>query len=53
MVEQLCEKLNMKPDEVYNMMYLDALNWLSMFAMKERYVQQLQKQQSEKIRSKY
>ena len=44
MIEKLCEKLNMKPEEVYDMNYLDALNWLSMWSMKEKYIEQMSKQ---------
>lgn len=29
MVEKICFRLNMKPDEVYEMNYISALNWLS------------------------
>ena len=31
MTLKLCEKLNMKPDEVYKMNYIGVLNWLSVF----------------------
>ena len=44
MIEKLCEKLNMKPVEVYDMNYLDALNWLSMWNMKEKFIEQMSKQ---------
>jgi hypothetical protein len=44
MVEKLCEKLNMKPEEVYDMNYLDSLNWLSMWNQKEKFIQQQMKQ---------
>lgn len=44
MVEKLCEKLNMKPSEVYEMNYIDALNWLSMMNQRDKYIEQLRKQ---------
>ena len=43
MVEKLCEKLNLKPSEVYDMNYIDALNWLSMWVMKEAYIREISK----------
>jgi len=52
MIERLCEKLNMKPDEVYEMNYLDALNWLSMWAMKDKHIEDLHKQQMQKYKMK-
>ena len=44
MTHTLCERLNMKPEEVYDMNYLDALNWLSMFNQKDKYINQIKKQ---------
>ena len=44
MVEKLCEKLNMKPEEVYEMNYLDALNWLSMFVMRDKHLKDQERQ---------
>jgi hypothetical protein len=46
MVEKLCEKLNMKPEEVYEMNYLDALNWLSMFVMRDKHLKDIQRKQN-------
>ena len=31
MVRKLCKELNMKPTEVFEMNYISALNWLSLF----------------------
>tara|TARA_R110000850_G_scaffold274864_1_gene413115 strand:+ start:955 stop:1143 length:189 start_codon:yes stop_codon:yes gene_type:complete len=31
MVRKLCQELNMKPEEVYDMNYISGLNWLSLF----------------------
>jgi hypothetical protein len=46
MVYKLVSELNMKPEEVYKMNYLDALNWLSLFHEKDKYVEQMQRQQN-------
>jgi hypothetical protein len=43
MVEKLCTHLNMKPHEVYEMNYIDCLNWLSMFNQRDKYIREQQK----------
>ena len=53
MVEKLCERLNMKPDEVYNMNYLDALNWLSMWAVKDKHIEDINRQQMAQMKNNY
>jgi hypothetical protein len=35
MVLKLVKELNLKPDEVWDMNYIDCLNWLSLFFTKE------------------
>jgi sulfur relay (sulfurtransferase) DsrF/TusC family protein len=49
MVDKLVKEHNKTPDEVYLMNYIDALNWLSMYREKERYIEQLEKQKLNKI----
>jgi len=39
MVDKLCNKLNMTPSIVYEMNYISALNWLSLY----HYQEELQK----------
>lgn len=36
MVRKLCKELNMKPVEVYEMNYISALNWLSLFHIENK-----------------
>lgn len=35
MVDKLVKELNMKPEEVFNMNWISALNWLSMYKEKD------------------
>lgn len=44
MVEKLVKELNLTPIQVYEMNYIDCLNWLSMFNDRDKYIQMLQKQ---------
>jgi len=53
MVEKLCDKLNMKPEEVYYMNYIDALNWLSMWAMKEKHIEDMERQRSAQMKNSW
>lgn len=43
MVHKLVEELNMKPDEVWKMNYIDCLNWLSMFNERDKELKKLMK----------
>jgi sulfur relay (sulfurtransferase) DsrF/TusC family protein len=43
MVEKLVKELNYKPEEVYQLNWINALNWLTMFSMKERWIKEQQK----------
>jgi hypothetical protein len=43
MVEKLVKELNYKPEEVYQLNWINALNWLTMFSMKERWLKEQQK----------
>lgn len=43
MVYKLVEELNLTPDEVYKMNYIDCLNWLSMFYQRDQYIEQQKK----------
>ena len=40
MVEKICEKLNYKPEEVYELNYINCLNWLSYWMVKDKYLKQ-------------
>jgi hypothetical protein len=44
MIDKLIKELNLTPPQVYEMNYIDCLNWLSMFNEKDKYIQMLQKQ---------
>jgi hypothetical protein len=44
MVDKIVKEQNRTPDEVYEMNYLDCLNWLSLYKEKEKYIEQIQKQ---------
>jgi hypothetical protein len=37
MVDKLVKELNMTPDGIYKMNYINCLNWLSMYHEKETY----------------
>lgn len=50
MVDKLVKELNMKPDEIYKMNYIDCLNWLSLFNDKERWIAQQQKKQIDELK---
>lgn len=43
MVLKLVNELNMKPDEVYEMNYISALNWLSMFNERDKFLEKNKK----------
>jgi hypothetical protein len=43
MVYKLVDELNLKPDEVYKMNYIDCLNWLSMFHQRDQLLEQQRK----------
>lgn len=43
MVHKLVEELNMKPDEVWKMNYIDCLNWLSLFNERDKEIKKLNK----------
>ena len=44
MIEKLVKELNLTPNEVYEMNYIDCLNWLSMFNDRYKYIKMLEKQ---------
>lgn len=44
MIDKLVKELNLTPDTVYEMKYIDCLNWLSMYSERDKYKEQLQKQ---------
>jgi len=44
LVEKMCNKLNYKPDEVYDLNYISCLNWLSKWKEDDLYMASLQKQ---------
>lgn len=41
MVDKLVKELNMKPDEVFSMNWIAALNWLSMYKEKDNMEREL------------
>jgi hypothetical protein len=43
MIEKLVKELNLTPDGVYEMNYIDCLNWLSLFNEREKYIKALEK----------
>lgn len=43
MIHKLCQELNYKENEVYEMNYINALNWLSMFKEKDKYLEHMYK----------
>jgi len=43
MIEKLVKELNLTPDKVYEMNYIDCLNWLSLFNEREKYIKTLEK----------
>jgi hypothetical protein len=52
MVHKLVDELNLKPEEVYEMNYIDCLNWLSLFHERERHIDQVNRQQMQKYNMK-
>jgi hypothetical protein len=44
MVKKLIDELNLKPNEVYKMNYIDALNWLSLFHQRDKHIEQMNRQ---------
>lgn len=44
MVHKLVQELQMKPDLVYEMNYIDCLNWLSMFNDRDTQIERIKKQ---------
>jgi len=43
MIDKLVKELNLTPDMIYEMKYIDCLNWLSMYSERDKYKEQLQK----------
>lgn len=43
MVKKLVDELNLTPDGVYKMNYIDCLNWLSMFNERDKYIESINK----------
>ena len=50
MVYKLVKELNKTPEDVYEMNYIDCLNWLSLFHEKERYVDHINRQNKNNYR---
>lgn len=44
MVDKIVKEHNKTPEQVYEINYIDCLNWLSMYREKEKYLESLQKQ---------
>lgn len=44
MVDKLVKELNLTPEAVYSMNYIDCLNWLSMYNEKDKYIARLEKE---------
>jgi hypothetical protein len=42
MIYKVCKELNYNPNQVYELVIVDTLNWLSFFKEKEEYEQKLQ-----------
>lgn len=40
MIKKLIDELNLTPDGVYKMNYIDCLNWLSMFNERDKMLEQ-------------
>lgn len=43
MVHKLIKELNLTPNKVYEMNYIDGLNWLSMFNQRDKYIETTKK----------
>lgn len=43
MVHKLVEELNLTPNDVYKMNYIDCLNWLSMFHLRDKHIEMTRK----------
>ena len=40
MIEKICKELNYKPEEVYKLNYINCLNWLSMWALRDKWIKE-------------
>lgn len=49
MVDKVVKEQGKTPEQVYEMNYIDCLNWLSMYKERDKYIEQLEKQQMKKI----
>lgn len=49
MVDKIVKEHNMTPEGVYEMNYIDCLNWLSMYKERDKYIEQLEKSEMKKI----
>ena len=43
MIQGLCKELNYKPEEVTNLLYVTALNWLSAFYLRDKQIEEQRK----------
>lgn len=43
MIHKLVSELNLTPEKVYKMNYIDCLNWLSLFNDRDKYIEHLNK----------
>lgn len=48
MTDKIVKEQYKKPEEVYEMNYMDCLNWLSMYHERDKYIQHIEKQMLKK-----
>lgn len=48
MIDKLIKEQNKTPELVYEMNYIDCLNWLSMYKERDKYIEQIEKQSLKK-----
>ena len=48
MVQKICEKLNYKEMEVYDLNYISCINWLSMWDQQEKTIESWRRQEAAK-----
>lgn len=44
MTDKIVKEQGKKPEEVYLMNWIDALNWLSLYHERDKYIEHIQKQ---------
>lgn len=52
MVDKLVKELNLSPEVVYKMNYIDCLNWLSLYHERDKYIDQVNRQQMSEIKNR-